>query len=725
MKRFALVVLLVGGCGGGSKTPDAMPLPTIDAHPPDAAPHTAAVFQPAAPGNGQAWGAVPYPSDLYLDGAGLLALTTLPVGPAPDPAAITAMADTLHTMDGAGTWSSVYFPIAGDVDETTLAGHVHLALLPAGGGLGAELPVDLVWRGDLHMIVAVPVLGTTLREATPYGAWVDDAVHGADGTPVSRATGFDPATEPSLTALAQALPAATLSHVVTATVFHTEHVTRGLAAMRAVVTATPPVVTAIDQIFSTPAELDGLFGVQDPAAVPGGDDSGAPVHRPQPHGHVAAVLHGHLNLANFLSASQTVAGFPSFDAAGVPAVQSQSSVKFTLVLPKTTPASFANLPVIIYVHGINETREDLMYVADTAAAHGMATLGIDLLYHGDRQFGTVTDAMNGITGAAGPDGFAEGMGLLPATHFFQLSPSGGIPQYHPRAMRENLRQAAADVCSLVSFLRSGDLALVNGALAPVGLPADLSFRPGVAVVTESFGALVTGVALAVEPGIGAAVLSSAAAGFPYPAMVHSPSFSGTFIGIITAPYDLSARIVIGDAKLDPRFDPLVMLYDSALEEGDPVAYAPYVADGSVRGDLGPNLLMGEVYKDETVSNDSTEHLAGIYGVPRVPFTAAPMQPPDPPNRWVVLPTAAAPLMGDAAGGQRTRALGVWHPSTHPFLRLYKGQHRLATDLFPFTPLPMPVVIDPLPIAQLHAQWARFLSDYFAGAVPTVIDPYVP
>src|SRR5947208_1757674 len=138
MKRFALVVLLVGGCGGGSKTPDAMPLPTIDAHPPDAAPRTTAVFQPAAPGSGQAWGALP----------------------------------------------------------------------------------------------------------------------GADGTPVLRATGFDPATGPSLTALAPALPAATLSHVVTATVFRTEHVTRGLVAMRAVVTATPPIVTIIDQTFSTVAELD-------------------------------------------------------------------------------------------------------------------------------------------------------------------------------------------------------------------------------------------------------------------------------------------------------------------------------------------------------------------------------------------------------------------------------------------------------------------------------------
>src|SRR5947209_125665 len=109
MKRFLVILLTCASCGGGgSKTPDAAP--PADAPPADAAPHAIAVWQPAPSGNGQAWGALPYPSDLFLDSAGLLTLTSLPVGAAADPTAITAMTDTLHTMDGAGTWSSVYFP---------------------------------------------------------------------------------------------------------------------------------------------------------------------------------------------------------------------------------------------------------------------------------------------------------------------------------------------------------------------------------------------------------------------------------------------------------------------------------------------------------------------------------------------------------------------------------------------------------------------------------------
>jgi len=63
-------------------------------------------------------------------------------------------------------------------------------------------------------------------------------------------------------------------------------------------------------------------------------------------------------------------------------VKGRVPVKFTIVLP--AQASWANLPVVIYQHGINRTRNQVLVVADTAMKLGVAVIAIDLPFHGDR-----------------------------------------------------------------------------------------------------------------------------------------------------------------------------------------------------------------------------------------------------------------------------------------------------------------------------------------------------
>jgi len=61
-------------------------------------------------------------------------------------------------------------------------------------------------------------------------------------------------------------------------------------------------------------------------------------------------------------------------------------VPFTLVLPAAA-AGPAGAPVVIYGHGLLASKELMLATADTNAAAGYATIGIDVPNHGDRQGG--------------------------------------------------------------------------------------------------------------------------------------------------------------------------------------------------------------------------------------------------------------------------------------------------------------------------------------------------
>jgi len=145
---------------------------------------------------------------------------------------------------------------------------------------------------------------------------VTRAVKATDGTPLARASAFDvaahlsatpadagtAAAQASLRPLLEAYP--TPDDLAVATVFRTEHATRGMQAMRDVVAATPPALLSIDRNFTTAGELDGLFGAAPADQTPGLDETAV---RPQPHGHVATVIHGTIELDSFVAATAATA----------------------------------------------------------------------------------------------------------------------------------------------------------------------------------------------------------------------------------------------------------------------------------------------------------------------------------------------------------------------------------------------------------------------------------
>jgi hypothetical protein len=722
MRTLVACALLVpvagcGGCDDPATTPDARL----------GEPPVVARFDPPLPGAGGAWGIMPYPSDLYLDADGRLALSTVPAGPLADAGAVAMLRDGLATLTGAGLRSNVYLPIAArggaTVDPDTLAGAAALLDLDTGD----ELAADVVWRDDLAAIVIAPALGTVLAPDRRYAAYLTaDAQDDAGGaiaadpeflaaidlttTPADAAVA---AAQDSLRPLVEALPPATRDRLVAATVFRTATFPAQTRRMRDVVAALPPVVDVLDVIGDAPGELEAVLGVQDADAIPG---TCADNTRPQPHSHVARLVHGTIGLTSFLSELVNVAGFPEYDVNGTPIVKGTHVVRFTLMLPAV--ASWEDLPVLLYVHGLGRTRADFLTQIDTAARRGAAMLAIDLPYHGHRanRDPALHDLRNELLGTDLPDGFGDPYGLFPATALFHLSGSGGIPPGHPRAVGENLRQAAIELTQLVALVRDGS---TSPLAAAVGAP--VSFRDQVGLITESLGAMIAGVALAVEPDLTVAYVSSPAAGLPEPAMLHSPNYAALFAGAITGAYDIADQIDVADPARDTRIHPLVMLHGNVIERGDAIAYAPLVTRGALRGGAGPDLVVSIAWGDVWVSNDGSEAYAKALGLPLANLASP--ERPDEPVRFVELDVAPWPVTGNLPGG-RSGCLVVFHPAGHAALRKYE-EHRNHDPVFPpYVSIEPPERIFPTQAAEIHELWGELVADHFDGdGAVSITDPY--
>src|SRR5439155_11220050 len=121
----------------------------------------------------------PWPSDLWLDAGGHVALAKLePLGDV----TLTpfALADLNRDEDGFGVSSGAYFPVSDALDAATLDGNVHLYDLES----GAELPVTTHLRAldrPFANIYARPLNGVVLRERHQYAFVVTRAVKGPSG----------------------------------------------------------------------------------------------------------------------------------------------------------------------------------------------------------------------------------------------------------------------------------------------------------------------------------------------------------------------------------------------------------------------------------------------------------------------------------------------------------------------------------------------------------------
>ena len=678
---------------------------------------------------------VPWPNDLLRDASGHIQVTSFaprlsvtPLGP--------RIAADLATRDGFGVTSGAFFPATASLDGTTLDGHVHLLDL---GGKDPETPLTIFYRDDEQVLHARPANGHVLRQKNLYAYVITSGVLDAKGKPVSApaelatllAATARPGDAPhgaawdQLQKLAPALAAINVKQadIIGFTVFTTQSVTADLEAIRAALqTGAPPSATVGFVFAATPTKsddgsLDDLFG-KPVAQRPGADNAGGLAHDA-----IAFVVQGSIVAPDWLFASTPstdptkatpskigVIGF----ADGKPKQLGSATVPFTLVLPKIADgASYANVPTVIFQHGLGGDRATVCVLANTLAHAGFATIGIDIPFHGMRR-GHAVDAIHNFNPTlAGPDGWADD-GDESLLAFFDSAgdKTRGILALQPDVFRGSFQQSVSDIMLEVRMIAESKLDALgqrDTRLTGLSLRGDRILYSG-----ESFGSILGGQVLAIEPRLQGAVLSVGGGGFITPLLTWSVEYG------ILAPL-LEGAVGVYASANPPESDFGYNLFEQLIEPSDPLAMARQVISEPLAGATPRHILLFEALHDESVPNIAAESLAVALGLDGASVTAG----GTPTWSWETpaLTTHAAPLSGNrmVAGSPVTAAILQMTPASHGMFTEQHGQSTSNTTTRPFKKLAAPVKFDN-PIDALHAIYAAFATDFFAGKTPTLIDP---
>jgi hypothetical protein len=423
-----------------------------------------------------------------------------------------------------------------------------------------------------------------------------------------------------------------------------------------------------------------------------------------PHSELAAIIHGNLPSANFLSATAKVHGVWSRDETGLLSQKRSEDVPFTLFLPKgSEPAQ-----VVIYQHQRGHERSDGALIANALARRNIALIAIDAPFQGLRAKADTTqsvDTGNRFTGSTIPDRFGD----QPGDFYGADDAQGALTPLHPFYVRDALRQGVVDLMTLVRFLDEGDLS-VFAELGPSGARKLDTRRIG--FVGEDLGAAM-GVMLApFEPKLQALALVGAGAFVG----------QGFWLGATQAPLfsrlaELVGRSADGvDYERDsPAFWPELALFETLLGRGEPVAYAATLRRAPV------NVLMLMAQDDETVANLATEALAVSLGASLVSAEA----------QYVGDLATYDATSGDAItpnfvveNDKVTRLLRSYAPADHGLLLSSAGRHGYEAPVRPpFHPLAEPVSFEN-PVAAAQGALADYFGSFFecVSAVNSAASP---
>ena len=246
---------------------------------------------------------------------------------------------------------------------------------------------------------------------------------------------------------------------------------------------------------------------------------------------------------------------PVVPAGESPAVQGVNRIDFLLRLPAQADGP---LPPLIHLHGLNGSRWS------SRTLDGFGVFSIDAVQHGDRIEGE-------------PEG-----------------PYPFLDMRHPRTLRDNVRQTAADHMALARMI--GHLAEDPAAF---GLPDGLLAPGPVSVFGGSLGCINGTYFSSADPRVDNVV---GLAGGGLFSEFLSDSVYGFFL----------PAAVLG---LSP-FERLIFwhLVQAVLDPGDPAALAQSLASGASREGRPRNVLLALAIGDRSISNTSTEALAWSSGM---------------------------------------------------------------------------------------------------------------
>jgi hypothetical protein len=435
----------------------------------------------------------------------------------------------------------------------------------------------------------------------------DPLISTSGGTTSSNLQGIDAGTAATLEQMRQQLIPAlaqvqtdlgiSKDHVATAYTFRTQTIT-GVKAL-----TDPTAQQGALQVAALPygqAPATALPGAVTPAPGAGTATvafSKYGVDPSIPHGNIAEVLETTITTFNLLSPSTG-----AFDPSGATAAE---TINVMIATPHPTGSTIQNCtgsltafgsaglrcaPMVIYRHGLNGGRAEMLTLADSITAQGMVLVAIDAAKHGDRAFCTGGDTTTTLGSAtvpvcadgtsacttalpAGAQGDAHPPGTCGAVGYFRRpvsavcgtggcpAPTSGIPVVSGNYLisanlfrtRDTLRQDIIDESQLVRAI----------AFAPSGAPPtghavfDRMATTGVIIdparvyfIGQSLGAIQGTADVAVNPRIGKVVLN-VGGGTLTDVLSQSPSFNASVNALLASLGSRPAPRVICSSSTSP------------------------------------------------------------------------------------------------------------------------------------------------------------------------------
>jgi len=320
-------------------------------------------------------------------------------------------------------------------------------------------------------------------------------------------------------------------------------------------------------------------------------------------------------------------------------------------------------PTLLMGHGINASRSMGHAVARQVADLGIAVVAMDAIGHGDHPSNT------------GNEGYAGMMSFL-GIDAVNLRIDG-------RVMRDNLRQSTADRLQLLELL------VQDGDLDGDGSVDVDSERMG--YVGTSLGGIMGSEILALSERLDVGVLITAAARMTS-IFTHASNMALMM--------DVLRELTGGETETWRA----IAAIQTAIDPGDPLAYAPHVTAKRLNDAPGPHVLVTMAVGDAVVPNEGTRALAQGLGVEIMHPVVADM--------GLARLAAGHPVSGNLPSpeGSTTGAL-------FQFDRISAGDGVVAADH------------DNLPNSDESVHQLRhFLSTWLGGAaalggVPEIVDPY--
>lgn len=337
---------------------------------------------------------------------------------------------------------------------------------------------------------------------------------------------------------------------------------------------------------------------------------------------------------------------------------------FTAWLPLTRPGPWGGeaFPTLVFGHGLGGERQQAERLAEFAAPHGLATVAIDAVMHGEHPTAESRAPLTRIL------------------DFFAIS--AAELTFEPLRMRDAFRQSTYDKLQLVRLLTLG-----------VDLDGDgvIDLDPArLAYLGVSLGGIMGPELLALAPELEAAVL--VVPGGRVSSIVRDAQQFGILVALMK-PEDSTQ----GDVD---RFFPVLQ---TCIERGDAAVWAPYLLTAPDERPAGfppsrPHVLAAMVLDDDTVPNSANRALVRALGLPIVP--------PVRQEVGLVGTTGPAPVAGNLPDGRTAGLLQLDRVVGDDGVTLEPATHSNIGDSS------VGVVA-----------WLRFLDGWLESGQPVIVDPY--